>query len=235
MKIIVSLVAVFSIYATHASNIIVNGTRFIYSEDVAEITIQMTNTGKSPSLAQVWLDEGNPDKLPEEISTPFIISPPIVRVDAGNGQSLRIKKAADKYIAAKDRESLWWLNMLDIPSVDKNNITGDSALLNLAIRSRFKFIWRPSGLGDRQNAESKVEIIANHRDLTLVNPTPFFITIADVVTASGHGLLSEGVMVAPKSRTHIIAKQNVERGEAVVLQAISDYGGIVEFKTAINK
>lgn len=94
MKTILTLLALFSVFAAHANNIIVNGTRFIYSEDAAEITIQMTNTGNSPSLAQVWLDEGDASKLPEEITTPFIISPPIARVDAKNGQSLRIKKPA---------------------------------------------------------------------------------------------------------------------------------------------
>lgn len=77
MKIFIYLLALFALSTAHANNIIVNGTRFIYSEDSAEITIQMTNTGKYPSLAQVWLDEGNPEKLPEEISTPFIISPPL--------------------------------------------------------------------------------------------------------------------------------------------------------------
>lgn len=93
MKIFIYLLALFSLSTAHANNIIVNGTRFIYAEDSAEITIQMTNTGKSPSLAQIWLDEGDPEKLPEEITTPFIISPPIARIDAGNGQSLRIKKS----------------------------------------------------------------------------------------------------------------------------------------------
>ncbi|MFS9420876.1 MULTISPECIES: fimbrial biogenesis chaperone [Citrobacter] len=234
MKIFIYLLALFSLSTAHANNIIVNGTRFIYAEDSAEITIQMTNTGKSPSLAQIWLDEGDPEKLPEEITTPFIISPPIARIDAGNGQSLRIKKVADKHIVATDRESMWWLNILDIPSVDKNNITENSAMLNLAIRSRFKFFWRPSGLGDRQNAESKVQILANQRDITLVNPTPFFITVADVVTSSGHGLINEGVMIAPKCKTTLSAKQQISRGESVVLQAITDYGGIVEHKTTVN-
>ncbi len=129
---------------------------------------------------------------------------------------------------------MWWLNILDIPAVDKNNITENSAMLNLAIRSRFKFFWRPSGLGDRQNAESKVQILANQRDITLVNPTPFFITVADVVTSSGHGLINEGVMIAPKSKTTLSAKQKISRGESVVLQAITDYGGIVEHKTTVN-
>lgn len=235
MKTILTLLALFSVFAAHANNIIVNGTRFIYSEDAAEITIQMTNTGNSPSLAQVWLDEGDASKLPEEITTPFIISPPIARVDAKNGQSLRIKKASDKHIAATDRESLWWLNILDIPSVDKSQATENAAMLNLAIRSRFKFFWRPIGLGDRQNAESKMEFIANAKGITLVNPTPFFITVADIVTASGNGLLKEGIMVAPKSRTDVNAKQKIKPGEPVTLQAISDYGSVVEFKTAINK
>lgn len=80
-------------YAAHANNIIVNGTRFIYSEDVAEITIHMTNTGNSPSLAQIWLDEGDPEKLPEDITTPFIISPPIARVDAEMGSRWESKSS----------------------------------------------------------------------------------------------------------------------------------------------
>ena len=107
-------------------------------------------------------------------------------------------------------------------------------MLNLAIRSRFKFFWRPVGLGERQNAESKMNILANNGDITLVNPTPFFITVADVVTASGNGLLKEGVMVSPKSSITVTSKQNVRPGTAVILHAISDYGGVVEFKTAIN-
>ncbi len=239
MKIILALFVFFSISISisisHANNIIVNGTRFIYSEETTEITIQMSNSGDSPSLAQVWLDNGDAGKLPEEISTPFIISPPIARIDAKNGQSIRIKKATDKRIAANDRESLWWLNILDIPSVDKSQATENAAILNLAIRSRFKFFWRPIGLGDRQNAESKMEFIATSDGITLVNPTPFFITVVDIVSASGNGLLKESIMVAPKSKTQVNSKQKIKPGEPVVLQAVSDYGSVVEFKTAINK
>lgn len=235
MKTIIALLALFFVNTAFSNNIIVNGTRFIYSEESSEVTIHMTNTGNSPSLAQIWLDEGDSAKLPEEITTPFIISPPITRVDAGNGQSLRIKKAADKRIAATDRESLWWLNILDIPSVDKTKVTESSSMLNLAIRSRFKFFWRPTGLGDRQNAESKMELIANHSEMTLVNPTPFFITVADIITTSGNGVMEESIMLPPKSRINVNLKQKVSKGEPVVLQAISDYGSVVEFKTTINK
>ena len=41
-------------------------------------------------------------------------------------------------------------------------------------------------------------------------------------------------MIAPKSKTTLSAKQQISRGESVVLQAITDYGGIVEHKTTVN-
>ena len=86
MKVLTSLLALLCAFNACANNIIVNGTRFIYPENTSEITVQMTNTGRTPSLAQIWLDEGDAEVVPEAITTPFIISPPIVRVDGGNGQ-----------------------------------------------------------------------------------------------------------------------------------------------------
>ncbi|MBB9228921.1 fimbria/pilus periplasmic chaperone, partial [Escherichia coli] len=61
---------------------IVNGTRFIYPGNEKEITVQLSNTADRPALAQAWLDNGNADATPDTITTPFIITPPISRVDA---------------------------------------------------------------------------------------------------------------------------------------------------------
>ncbi|WBM68860.1 molecular chaperone [Buttiauxella sp. WJP83] len=235
MKILFSLLVLLSSWSAYANNIIVNGTRFVYPEYASEITVQMTNTGSSPSLAQVWLDEGDADALPETITTPFVISPPIVRVDADNGQSIRIKKITSEVIPVTDRESLWWLNILDVPSVDKTKIVDNAAILNLVIRSRFKFFWRPEGLGDREGAEQKLKLQLNHNDITLINPTPFFLTVSDVRTLSGTSLLAEGLMIDPKSRKEVLIKHNVKEGESLLVQAVNDYGGVVETKVVANK
>lgn len=235
MKVLFSLLVILSSLNAYADNIIVNGTRFVYPENVSEITVQMTNTGNSPSLAQIWLDEGDSEALPEDINTPFIISPPIVRADAGNGQSIRIKKNPSHVIAANDRESLWWLNILDVPSVDKTKAVDNAAVLNLVIRSRFKFFWRPEGLGERDGAETKLKLQLNHNGITLINPTPFFLTISDVRTMSGHDLLAEGLMIDPKSHKEVLIKHNVKGGEHLQVQAVNDYGGVVETKVVANK
>ncbi|WP_438436293.1 fimbrial biogenesis chaperone [Klebsiella pneumoniae] len=78
-------------FAAHANNIIVNGTRFIYPGNEKEITVQLSNNADRPALAQAWLDNGDADATPDTITTPFIITPPISRVDAKSGQTLRIK------------------------------------------------------------------------------------------------------------------------------------------------
>jgi P pilus assembly chaperone PapD len=46
-----------------------------------------------------------------------IITPPISRVDAKSGQTLRIKLGSSAGLA-KDKETLWWLNLLEIPPVE---------------------------------------------------------------------------------------------------------------------
>lgn len=215
---------------SYADNIIVNGTRFIYPASSSEITIQMTNMASTPSLAQIWLDEGDPDVLPEKISTPFIISPPIARMDSKNGQSIRIKKQEGQDIPVSDRESLWWLNILDIPAIDNNEIKNAAGTLNMAIRSRFKFIWRPAGLGERGDAESKLELFVSGANITVLNPSPFFITIVDIKTASGTGLLEEGEMIAPKSKMKLKMKEKIPSGKNLVVQSVNDYGGMIETK-----
>ncbi len=230
MRFLILLYSMLLTPLSYADNIIVNGTRFIYPANAPEITIQMTNTGSAPSLAQIWLDEGDPDVPPEKISTPFIISPPIARVDAKNGQSIRIKKQELQTISINDRESLWWLNILDVPAIDKNQYKNDAGMLNMAIRSRFKFIWRPEGLGNRADAENKLELLASKNKITVLNPSPFFITIVDIKTALGSSLLEESEMVAPKSQMEFKVKDNVSHGQNLVVQSINDYGGVVETK-----
>ncbi|WP_162557559.1 fimbria/pilus periplasmic chaperone, partial [Klebsiella pneumoniae] len=68
-----------------------NGTRFIYPGNEKEITVQLSNTPARPALAQPWLNSGDADAPPDPIPPPFIIPPPISRVDAKSGQTLRIK------------------------------------------------------------------------------------------------------------------------------------------------
>ncbi len=70
-----------------------------------------------PSLTQVWVDDGRVQNQPEKDAAPFIVLPPIVRIEPGKGQSWRLVFNGSRL--PQDRESLFWFNLLDIPPEPK--------------------------------------------------------------------------------------------------------------------
>lgn len=209
-----------------ANNIIVNGTRFIYPGDEKEITVQLSNTAERPAVAQAWLDTGNASETPDTIKTPFQITPPVSRVEAKGGQNLRIK-LMDKGQISQDRESLWWLNILDIPPTVKGKDGEMQNVLQLAIRSRFKFFYRPVGLGSRELAPEQLVIKTNGKNIVIENPTPFYITVTKISTDGKVGLTDKTVLIEPKNQTLVELKQAIKSGSKVVVNNINDYGSDV--------
>ncbi|EMM0521287.1 TPA: type 3 fimbria chaperone MrkB [Klebsiella pneumoniae] len=220
-------------FAAHANNIIVNGTRFIYPGNEKEITVQLSNNADRPALAQAWLDNGDADATPDTITTPFIITPPISRVDAKSGQTLRIKLGSSAGLA-KDKETLWWLNLLEIPPVVANQKNEGQNVLQLAIRSRFKFIYRPAGLGNRDAAAEKLTLTASGSSLAINNPTPFYITVSRISRDGSKALNSKTVMLAPQSSQTVALSSAVNRGETLTVNNINDYGADVAVKVAVK-
>ncbi len=223
---------IFSITA-HANNIIVNGTRFIYPENEKEITVQLSKTADRPAQAQAWLDNGNASATPDTINTPFIITPPISRVDAKSGQTLRIK-AVSGAAFAKDKETLWWLNILEIPPMVATQKNEGQNVLQLAIRSRFKFIYRPAGLGNRDTAAESLKLVANGNRLTITNPTPFYITVSRISRNDGNALNRKTVMLAPRSSELVELPAPLHQGEKITINNINDYGADIPVKIAVN-
>lgn len=232
MKIFIFLFSLFYSCGLFANNIIVNGTRFLYPGNEKEITIQMTNTADRPAIAQSWLDNGDPDETPDTIKTPFQITPPIVRVEAKGGQVLRIK-LMNKTGLPTDKESLWWLNILDIPAMSKKEGKNEN-VLQLAIRSRFKFIYRPAGIGNPQSVINNIIFVAKGRQLTLENKSPFYVTITKIAIDEKTTLNSKTVMLAPFSTETILLKKEVGAGSKLIINNLNDYGANVKSIITMN-
>ncbi|MGG4662508.1 fimbrial biogenesis chaperone [Providencia vermicola] len=223
------------IFSMHsfANNIIVNGTRFIYPGNEKEITVQLNNTADRPAIAQAWLDTGDASETPDTIKTPFQITPPISRVEAKGGQTLRIK-LMDKGSIPQDRESLWWLNILDIPPMAKGKESDNQNVLQLAIRSRFKFFYRPTGLGSRELAPEQLIIKSSGKNIIIDNPTPYYITVTKISTDGKSGLNEKTVLLEPKSQTTVGLKKVVSSGSNIVINNINDYGSDIAVKTTVK-
>ncbi|MFQ3495777.1 fimbria/pilus periplasmic chaperone, partial [Citrobacter freundii] len=71
-------------------------------------------------VVQTWADNGEGD--PDVKNIPFIILPPVFRLETGDVRGIRIVK--NETSLAQDRESLFWLNIYEMPPdtrMDKEN------------------------------------------------------------------------------------------------------------------
>ncbi|NHV26697.1 molecular chaperone [Burkholderia sp. D-99] len=165
------------------ASVVITGTRVIFPGDSREVTVRLANDGNAPALVQAWIDTGNEKEAPEQISVPFVLTPSMFRLDPGKGQSLRLIKTEESLPA--DRESLFWLNVLEVPP--KATSDEESNKIQLAFRSRIKVMYRPSGLPGRAETASnqlKWQIVPQ-RDghgyaLKASNPTPYVVNLGVV-------------------------------------------------------
>lgn len=217
-----------------AAGVVVDGTRVVYPEDRHEVTIRIHNPGDAPSLVQAWLDAGDPNAKPGESKVPFVMTPPLFRLDPAKSQSLRLMYTHDPL--PRNSESLFWLNVLDIPprapaSADRPN------RLELAFKHRMKVFFRPAGLrGTAADAPAHLEWTLLLKDGKLVgvkasNPTAYHVSLVQVAAkVDGHPIAAKADMVDPfASRTFALpGALTVARG-AVPLEYsyINDYGGAV--------
>lgn len=49
------------------ASMVIDGTRIIFSGDKKEIAVRATNMGETPSLTQVWVDDGRVQNQPERM------------------------------------------------------------------------------------------------------------------------------------------------------------------------
>ncbi|AZG06688.1 molecular chaperone [Pigmentiphaga sp. H8] len=213
--------------------LVLGATRVIYPAGEREVTLRLDNQGSIPLLVQAWLDDGNANAVPDEAKAPFTLTPPLFRLDPSKGQTLRLIHTGEPL--PTDRESLFWLNALEVPPVNAD--TGTNAL-QLAFRSRIKVFFRPGGLsGDVRDAPAGVTwSFARKPDGRYVvrgdNPTPYHITFSRIeAEAAGKTYRHDaGLMIAPLASGEFdigTEAPGVDAPAEVRYTSINDYGAAV--------
>ncbi|WP_257128135.1 fimbrial biogenesis chaperone [Burkholderia sp. MSMB1072] len=213
--------------------LLLDGTRVIFPEHARDVTVRMKNAGTEPVLAQSWIDDGRADVPPEEMRTPFLVAPTLVRVETGRNAVLRITNLQAQLPA--DRESVFWLNVLEVPAVTQD---ADNRL-RFAFRTRIKLFYRPTALAnDADTAADKLvwKVSADAApargqpiSLEVSNPTPYYVSFGMVEgDVGGTFVPAGGGMVAPFGSQRFplpAATARSQRPTAVRYMAIDDYGG----------
>ncbi len=202
---------------------VLNGTRFIYEEGKKNISFEVSNQSTENYGGQVWIDNTNQG----DIQVYMIPAPPFFKIAAKEKQIVRIMKT-DSALPT-DRESLFWLNVQEIPPKPKN-IEGGA--LAVAINTKVKLIYRPKSLmKERKDAEKSLQIVRRGGDTYLNNPTPYYFAVTEI-KVNGHNVrLKDSVLnniaqLAPKSE---VSLGNIALNGAVSVTAVNDWGGLVDY------
>jgi chaperone protein EcpD len=226
--------------SAHAG-VIIGGTRVVYPAQNREVTVQLTNDDKkTPRLVQTWIDDGNEQTSPDKLDVPFNVTPPVFRMEPGASQSLRI--VYTKEPLPTDKESVFWLNVLEVPPKPAN--AEEISSLQFAFRIRIKLFFRPAGLpGISQDAPKQLTwtLVSDgaHRALEVRNPTPYYVSFQKVALAMGDKLVTsdDNNMVAPGGTQRFSLKGDVSAQGANAearFTVINDAGGFVPFTAPLK-
>lgn len=216
---------------TASANVVIIGTRIIYPSDAKSVNVQLQNSGTSPSLIQAWVDEGDPNVAPNKTKAPFVITPPMVRVEGKAGQILRLMFTGKNL--PQDRESVFYFNLLDVPPKPKADDVKGKNYLQFAVRNRLKLFYRPTTIQmPISEAYKKVEwrILKGER-VEINNPTPYFITYNQARV--GNRASADIPMISPFGKTTVVIP-GVKAGNKVVWQVVTDHGGISNGETVVK-
>ncbi|MBD9516405.1 molecular chaperone [Pseudomonas sp. PDM22] len=223
------------------AGIVIQGSRVVYPAKEREVTVKMSNVSDQPSLVQAWVDKGNEKLTADKADGPFLITPPIARVEAKKGQALRLIYTGDD-AASKKQETVFWLNVLDVPPMPKDK---DANFLQVAVRSRLKIFYRPEGLPGTPADAAKglhwsVAPSGAGYVLRVKNDAAYHVSLVTVqLVANGqtHTAKAEDLpLIPPNSSVDIplrtLTGQSVV-GAKVDYQWVSDYGSLNKQEAAL--
>jgi chaperone protein EcpD len=218
-----------------AAGIVIDTTRVVYPAARREVTINIRNDSATPSLVQSWLDAGDANAKPGEAAVPFVLTPPLFRLDPTKSQSLRLVYTQEPLPA--DRESVFWLNVLDIPPRGAGNPERPNQL-EMAFKHRMKVFFRPAGLkGSAADAPAQMtwkQVLSEGKLVAIQasNPTGFHVSLVKLsATVNGQAVTAKSDMVAPKASAqfHLETPANAPAVPlAIEYTFVNDYGGNVK-------
>ncbi|MDT8921772.1 molecular chaperone [Pseudomonas taiwanensis] len=231
----ITMIGVLTCFASLASaGIMIGGTRVIYTEPSKEASIMVINQSAQDIMIQSWID---PEDKQDSQNVPFIVTPPLSRLGGNKQQVLRILYSGETLPA--DRESVFRLNVQEIPQKSKDNNS-----LQIAVRQRIKLFYRPIGIEGKPDDAPKmlqwrlVEKLGKPA-VEVWNPSSFNVSFSGAMLHSGSSKFPIPIgMIAPKSK-QIISIQGLvsskhDKAGSIEFTAINDYGGHDSYSSKLS-
>lgn len=219
-----ALVLTTTINIAHAG-VVIGGTRIIYPANQSEVQVTLKNKDNDKRyLVQSWVSHIDDSKAP------FIITPPIYKLDENRQTLLHVVYTGDKSLLPQDRESLFMANVKSVSAIPeelRNNNT-----LQFAIKTKLKLFYRPASLkeSEAKTAWQSLQFSRSQNQLVVKNPTPFYVSFGQL-TVAGKAIKPASEKNSPSALTMMVAPFAEQRfplpssikGD-VIWTAINDFG-----------
>lgn len=195
-----------------------SSTRAIMNETDRNVSVYARNMSAEPFVVQAWIDGDN-----DEMETPFFISPPLSRFDGNAERSLNITRV-DEGSLPSDRESYYWINVLEIPQKTDSN---ENSLM-LATRTRIKLFYRPN---DIQKLPRGPELIkwsmvrdSGQCQLAIENTSAYNINFASIDMTGEASEFGRALIAKPLETTMVPLTHCPAGAVSVTPHVVNDYG-----------
>ncbi|HGN1706474.1 TPA: molecular chaperone [Providencia rettgeri] len=192
-------------------------TRAIVEGDSTPVIINIENQSDTlPYLAQAWIDDKNGNKI---TTGPLIATPLVQRLEPNIKSMIRIS-TTDVSKLPKDRESIYYFNLREIPpKSDKPNV------MQVALQSRIKLFYRPEPILAKANTDWALDLELNtvNDGYIIKNTSPFYLTVIGLAgdkNKSENGAF-DSFMIDPFG-SHQVKTTHFQKP---YLTYINDYGG----------
>jgi len=242
--------------AAHAA-MQIDRTRVVLNEADTSATLHLHSEDRRPLLVQAWIeevkntaDEASQGAAPALTSAdfPFFIDPPVVYLQPEKSHVLRILRVSAPGTLPAGRESLYWVNVREIPAT----VSAAENQLHISVQSRLKLFYRPQALA-RYGADGYQQALASadrlrfvlERDdtgqtwLAIHNPAPIHQTLA---TLALHRLDAAPItldppMLAPFETQRLVLPQtfsvNTPSTARLAFATVNDDGNLIEDEQAL--
>lgn len=207
-----------------------DSTRIIFPGQDREVTVRVSNEAENPSLVQAWISEDVSSSAPSAVKAPFVLRPPVFRLDGGKGQVMRILHTGEPL--PEDRESLFWLNAREVPASSREE-DGSQRMLHLILNKKMKLLYRPKGLrasgasAAPKDLQWSVVQAGQNWELQAHNRSPYFVNVNSVETATGK--IDVGTGAVPPlgtARYQLSHAQHQALGQQLKFEYITDLGAV---------
>ncbi|TFT59813.1 fimbrial biogenesis chaperone [Proteus mirabilis] len=232
--------SIFISMAAHSA-VTLDRTRIIFPGTEKSINITISNDNPEEAyLAQSWIEDLQGNKLTKGA---ILATPPLQRIEPNSYSLVRLSTTPELHKLPQDRESLFYLNVLDIPAkpkVEENseNSEGNNNYLQLAVRSRIKFFFRPDNLN--VTPDDAYQKVTWHQEGALrikaINPTPYYITYNKISVGQDKQLtpVEQSGMIAPFSSKIFSLKEKPILTNKVTWVVVNDYGGYQQGESTLE-